>query len=264
MAAQPQGIMPRGSAPAQGRPAAADLIGTSLSRLQKLCGRDKKLAQVAAAANELQDQLGEVLSPGYAARAAAGGKQAASSPALAAVRGDGTPDPTDESATLAGLDDGASAATPRTPVAVADAAEPQQLSPGMDGGIVDAAAAAAAEEQRAAAHPGAISDAAALAVLQVLRLAVATAKPPLIEVSLDLLHKLIALRFLQGAAFSVATDREAVGDRGGAAAAAAAEGGSKGAAASDPLTQSPQAIAVELICRCGMLAVGGWGMGARV
>jgi hypothetical protein len=50
------------------RPAAAELIGTSLARLVKLCGRDKKLAPVAAAAKELQDHLNEVSAQRSAAR----------------------------------------------------------------------------------------------------------------------------------------------------------------------------------------------------
>ncbi|KIZ07158.1 Brefeldin A-inhibited guanine nucleotide-exchange protein 2, partial [Monoraphidium neglectum] len=148
------------------RPAAAELIGTSLARLVKLCGRDKKLAPVAAAAKELQDHLNEVLGPGA----------------------------------------------------------------------------------------GAISDAAALAVLRVLRLAITAGKPPLVEVSLDLMHKLIALRFLQGAAHSVAAERdggEGKGEKGRAEEAEGAAGGRGGAGSvSDVLAQTPQAVAVELICRC--------------
>lgn len=42
------------------RPEAAELIGSSLARLIKLCGRDRKLAQVATAAKELKEQLNEV------------------------------------------------------------------------------------------------------------------------------------------------------------------------------------------------------------
>jgi hypothetical protein len=48
------------AAPPGTRPAAPELIGTSLARLVKLCGRDRKLAMLSAAAKELQDKLPEV------------------------------------------------------------------------------------------------------------------------------------------------------------------------------------------------------------
>ncbi|KAI8465270.1 MAG: hypothetical protein J3K34DRAFT_525495 [Monoraphidium minutum] len=275
--------------------AAAELIGSSLGRLVKACGRDRKLTDVATAAKELQDQLGEVLSPEYATRveaeaaaAAAAGAAAAPSPQQA---GDGAPpmgpepeeggaEPAPEGAAPPG--DEAAAGAPPPASEGGDAGPP----PVADGAGAAAAAAAegeegvrAAEAKRdadkarlaaaaaslplgpggagagaAAAAPGAISDAAALAVLRVLRLAVATGRPPLVEVSLDLLHKLIALRFLQGAAHAVASDRDRDGegrerprDDGGKAAPTAA---GSGAAVSEALAATPQAIAVELICRC--------------
>lgn len=47
-------------AAAVGQPAAAELVGTALVKIAKLCGRDRKLASLAAAAKELQGRLDEV------------------------------------------------------------------------------------------------------------------------------------------------------------------------------------------------------------
>eukprot|EP00775_Hariotina_reticulata_P008270 gene8270-8458_t len=98
----------------------------------------------------------------------------------------------------------------------------------------------------------AISDAAAMEVLKVLQLAVDTSRPNIVEVSLDLIHKLIAFRqvapwYLQGAAHHVLMDRHDIEHADTRhRKAEAAEGASSSAA--PQLT--PQALAVQLICHC--------------
>lgn len=97
-------------------------------------------------------------------------------------------------------------------------------------------------------------------------MAIASARPPLVEASLDLLHRLIALRFLQGAAHAVASDpeRAAAGSAGGKAATAPSEGGrGQAAAGPDQLTQVPAAVAVELMCRRASVRVCTYIQGSR-
>lgn len=53
------------------RPTAEALIGSSLDRLIKLCGRERRVAHVSAAASELKDQLPEVRGLGGRGAAAA-------------------------------------------------------------------------------------------------------------------------------------------------------------------------------------------------
>jgi hypothetical protein len=59
-AQQPPGAAAAAPPPPGARPEAAELIGSALARLVKLCGRDRKLAAIAAAAKELEDSLLEV------------------------------------------------------------------------------------------------------------------------------------------------------------------------------------------------------------
>lgn len=91
----------------------------------------------------------------------------------------------------------------------------------------------------------AISDAAAKAVTKVMRMAVDTAKPPIVEVALECLQKLVAFRFLQGAVYSLLIDKptkEGSVDTGEAR------------SVHDPSSVTPQAEAIELMCRCDGIA----------
>ena len=94
-------------------------------------------------------------------------------------------------------------------------------------------------------RPGALADGAAREIMLVLRDAIDTRKPVVMEVALDCLQKLVSFKLVQGPVHSINHKRETATARGG--------GGKDVDDASTPLqfaAQPPQAQAVELMCRC--------------
>ncbi|GFH13961.1 brefeldin A-inhibited guanine nucleotide-exchange 2-like, partial [Haematococcus lacustris] len=85
----------------------------------------------------------------------------------------------------------------------------------------------------------ALSDPVLTKIVNVMRLAIQTERPNIIEVALDCLQKLIAFRFMQGAVYALNVDKSSHDTE-------AAEP----LPASDPSTCTPQAQAIELMCRC--------------
>ncbi|KAL6762063.1 hypothetical protein V8C86DRAFT_3013062 [Haematococcus lacustris] len=85
----------------------------------------------------------------------------------------------------------------------------------------------------------ALSDPVLTKIVNVMRLAIQTERPNIIEVALDCLQKLIAFRFMQGAVYALNVDKSSHDTE-------AAES----LPASDPSTCTPQAQAIELMCRC--------------
>ncbi|GAX80611.1 hypothetical protein CEUSTIGMA_g8046.t1 [Chlamydomonas eustigma] len=85
----------------------------------------------------------------------------------------------------------------------------------------------------------ALPDASCSRILAILRLAVETERPNIIEIALDCIQKLIAFKFLQGAAYAIDLDKQGGMDA-----------GEDGKALHDPSMSTPQAQAVELMCRC--------------
>ncbi|WIA22572.1 hypothetical protein OEZ86_009559 [Tetradesmus obliquus] len=272
---------------------AAELISNALHKIKKLAG-GRKHAELSQQCQGLIDSIHEVLSPEFAARAAAQPKAAAQAEAVAAADEPATPaadsaagtaeqpeqdttsgraasssggvaaaEPPDSNGSpAAAADDSAAAAAAAAAAGTAESADAATAE--AEAAAAEAAAAAAALEKRAAdaarlaaavqlpqlqpqdlvqRTDSAISDAAATSVMQVLQLAVDTLRPNIVEVTLDLIHKLIAFRYLQGAAHNVQADRhdeDAAGD----------SKQPKSAAAEAAQQLTPQALAVQLICRC--------------
>jgi hypothetical protein len=221
----------------------------------------------------------QVLSPEYAARSTVGAAPVPDAAVAADADAEAPSTPPPEASGEGG------AATPGAAPGTPHKSTTTTAAAGEGIGVADAAAEAEAEARRAEAKrdadkarlaaaaaslappaagvgatgatAGALSDAAALAVLRVLRLAVVTARPPLVEVALDLLHKLIALRFLQGAAHSVSADRGDASGTGSQTAGTTSGGGAEGNSGdgaraptiAEMMAQTPQAVAVELICK---------------
>eukprot|EP00878_Enallax_costatus_P013661 GHUV01014284.1.p1 GENE.GHUV01014284.1~~GHUV01014284.1.p1 ORF type:complete len:388 (+),score=152.77 GHUV01014284.1:458-1621(+) len=257
---------------------AAELIVNALQKIKKLAGH-RKHADLSDQCQHLIDNIHEVLSPQYAARAA----QRLAAAAAATTAAEPPSAPTDQGAPAAEADGsvepGEQGQVQRTSSTSASGAPAGSNGDAAPTSAADdsatAAAEAAAEAARAAkakrdadaarlaaaaqATPApandlvqrtdsAISDAAAMAVMQVLSMAVDTLRSNIVEAALDLVHKLIAFRYLQGAAHGLPSDKH---EDEPPAAADASKLKSAADLAQPAATQvTPQALAVQLICRC--------------
>jgi len=215
-------------------------------------GDEASAAQPTGAAGAGPDAAGGGADAGEAAEGGAPSDVAADPPAGAEAGGDTTARP--------------ARATQDSVSAASEGGEPGQA--GEPGGG-DGAAAAGAGAAEAPAGPaadaalgyrGTLPAPAARRLLGVLRLAIEARKPPLAELALDLLQKLIAHGHLAGPVHAVAHRRDAPGRGGGSAGRAGPRRASdedlaaEPAAAGEPAAMPPQAQAVELLCRCDDVA----------
>eukprot|EP00879_Flechtneria_rotunda_P009955 GHRR01010411.1.p1 GENE.GHRR01010411.1~~GHRR01010411.1.p1 ORF type:complete len:1258 (+),score=566.72 GHRR01010411.1:286-4059(+) len=246
---------------------AAELISNALQKIKKLAG-NKKHAELGQQCQLLIDSIHEVLSPEYALRAVSkvpqrtrqGGQQHAAVQGLSNQQQHAEQGPEAAKAPAAASEAEAKGSqTSSTPKGTdAAAAAPATPSAQSTASARSASIAGTAQESAALqpvplppAHDlaqrteTAISDAAAVAVMQVLHMAVATLKPNILEVALDLIHKLIAFRYLQGAAHNVQMDKHDETVEGSTAAAAGQQYSG---------SISPQGLAVQLICKCDDVA----------
>ncbi|PSC72251.1 brefeldin A-inhibited guanine nucleotide-exchange 2-like [Micractinium conductrix] len=97
--------------------------------------------------------------------------------------------------------------------------------------------------RRDVTRPGALYDGAARELLCLLRDAVDTRKPPLMEVSLDCIQKLISFKLLQGPVHHINHRRDSSAKK-------PEDESERGPAGMDFDSLPPQAQAVELVCRC--------------